>query len=158
MLFRSLAFDYGLYQMIMAFANGARLVLERSFAFPAEVLRVVVEEKVTGFPGVPTIYAVLDARTEREVDTSSLRFLVCGAAPMPAELIVRFEERFGVPVVEGYGLSESSVASNINPLDGPRKPGTVGIALPGQEVAVVSPSGEQLPPGTRGEEIGRAHV
>ena len=114
---------------------------------------LVESHRPTYFSAVPTIYAVLDARTEREVDTSSLRFLVCGAAPMPAELIVRFEERFGVPVVEGYGLSESSVASNINPLDGPRKPGTVGIALPGQEVAVVSPSGEQLPPGTRGEVV-----
>jgi long-chain acyl-CoA synthetase len=114
---------------------------------------LVETHRPTYFSAVPTIYAVLDARTERAVDTSSLRFLVCGAAPMPAELIVRFEERFGVPVVEGYGLSESSVASNINPLDGPRKPGTVGIALPGQEVAVVSPSGEQLPPGARGEVV-----
>lgn len=114
---------------------------------------LVETHRPTYFSAVPTIYAVLDARTERAVDTSSLRFLVCGAAPMPAELIVRFEERFGVPVVEGYGLSESSVASNINPLDGPRKPGTVGIALPGQEVAVVSPSGERLPPGARGEVV-----
>ncbi|GAA3523072.1 class I adenylate-forming enzyme family protein [Nocardioides daeguensis] len=114
---------------------------------------LVETHRPTYFSAVPTIYAVLEARTERAVDTSSLRFLVCGAAPMPAELIVRFEERFGVPVVEGYGLSESSVASNINPLDGPRKPGTVGIALPGQEVAVVSSSGEQLPPGARGEVV-----
>src|SRR6476659_4056239 len=53
-----LAFDYGLYQMIMAFQNGARLVLERSFTYPAEVLQRVVDEKVTGFPGVPTIFAI----------------------------------------------------------------------------------------------------
>ena len=54
-----LAFDYGLYQMIMSVRVGARLVLERSFAFPAQVLKVMAEEKVTGFPGVPTIFAVL---------------------------------------------------------------------------------------------------
>ena len=54
-----LAFDYGLYQMIMAFAAGARLVLERSFAFPAQVLKVIVDERITGFPGVPTIFAML---------------------------------------------------------------------------------------------------
>ena len=53
----------------------------------------------TYFSAVPTIYAMLEARTEREVDTSSLRFVICGAAPMPAELITRFEERFGVPLV-----------------------------------------------------------
>ena len=107
----------------------------------------------TYFSAVPTIYAVLEARTERKVDTSSLRFLVCGAAPMPAELITRFERRFGVPVVEGYGLSEGSVASTINPVDGPRKPGTVGIALPGQEVAVVSAQGVPQPAGQRGEVV-----
>ena len=56
---------------------------------------------------------------------------------MPAELITRFEDRFTVPVVEGYGLSEGSVASTINPVGGPRKPGTVGVAFPGQEVAML---------------------
>ncbi|TGS35937.1 AMP-dependent synthetase, partial [Mesorhizobium sp. M1D.F.Ca.ET.184.01.1.1] len=54
-----LAFDYGLYQMIMAFRTGARLVLERSFAFPAQILGLVKQERVTGFPGVPTIFAAL---------------------------------------------------------------------------------------------------
>jgi acyl-CoA synthetase (AMP-forming)/AMP-acid ligase II len=54
-----LSFDYGLYQMIMAFRMGARLVLERSFTYPAEVLQRVIDEKVTGFPGVPTIFAIL---------------------------------------------------------------------------------------------------
>jgi long-chain acyl-CoA synthetase len=112
---------------------------------------LVETHRPTFFSAVPTIYAVLDARTEREVDTSSLRFVVCGAAPMPAELITRFEERFRVPVVEGYGLSEGSVASTINPLAGPRKPGTVGVALPGQEVAILSPEGERRPQGQRGE-------
>ena len=98
---------------------------------------LVETHRPTYFSAVPTIYAVLDAEADREVDTSSLRFVICGAAPMPAELITRFEDRFKVPVVEGYGLSEGSVASTINPVAGPRKPGTVGVALPGQEVLVV---------------------
>ncbi|MBU2696907.1 class I adenylate-forming enzyme family protein [Pimelobacter sp. 30-1] len=114
---------------------------------------LVETHRPTYFSAVPTIYAVLDARTAWTHDTSSLRFAVCGAAPMPAELITRFEERFGIPVVEGYGLSEGSVASTINPVDGVRKPGTVGIALPGQEVAVVSAAGDPLPPGQRGEVV-----
>jgi long-chain acyl-CoA synthetase len=112
---------------------------------------LVETHRPTYFSAVPTIYAVLDADTERDVDTSSLRFVICGAAPMSAGLITRFEDRFNVPVVEGYGLSEGSVASTINPVAGLRKPGTVGIALPGQEVAIVSSEGERLPQGQRGE-------
>ena len=66
-----LAFDYGLYQMIMAFRMGARLVLERSFTFPAQVLKLMVEERVTGFPGVPTIFAILaELKTLKRATTS----------------------------------------------------------------------------------------
>ena len=114
---------------------------------------LVETHRPTFFSAVPTIYAVLDARTEHAVDTSSLRFVVCGAAPMPAELITRFEERFKVSVVEGYGLSEGSVASTINPVGGPRKPGTVGVALPGQQVAIASRDGARQPQGQRGEVV-----
>ncbi len=131
---------------------GGDVVVARRFS-PDTFWDDVEAARPTYFSAVPTIYAVLEARTGRRVDTSSLRFLVCGAAPMPAELITRFERRFGVPVVEGYGLSEGSVASTINPLDGPRKPGTVGIALPGQEVAVVSAEGVLQPTGQRGEVV-----
>ncbi|MCG3751037.1 class I adenylate-forming enzyme family protein [Amycolatopsis sp. Poz14] len=94
----------------------------------------------TYFSAVPAIYARLAGLPETvRPDTSSLRLAVCGAAPMPAELIQRVEERFGVVVVEGYGLSEGSCASTLNPLAGPRKPGTVGLPLPGQEVALMDP-------------------
>src|SRR5882724_9171194 len=55
---------------------------------------------------------------------------------MPAELIGRFEARFGVAIVEGYGLSEGSCASTVNPIDGRRKPGTVGLPMPGQQIAI----------------------
>ncbi|WP_406637832.1 class I adenylate-forming enzyme family protein [Amycolatopsis sp. WGS_07] len=96
----------------------------------------------TYFSAVPAIYARLAELPETvRPDTSSLRLVVCGAAPMPAELIERVEERFGVVVVEGYGLSEGSCASTLNPLAGPRKPGTVGRPLPGQEVALMDPQG-----------------
>ena len=113
----------------------------------------VEQHRPTYFSAVPTIYALLEAQTARDVDTSSLRFVICGAAPMPAELIARFEDRFSVPLIEGYGLSECTVASNLNPLAGPRKPGTVGVALPGQEVAVVDATGNPVPAGARGEVV-----
>ena len=83
-----LAFDYGLYQMIMAFAAGARLVLERSFAFPAQVLKVMAEERVTGFPGVPTIFALLgEFKSLRDYDLSSIRYVTNTAAALPAKHI-----------------------------------------------------------------------
>ncbi len=113
----------------------------------------VEQTQPTFFSAVPTMYALLEGRTTRPVDTSSLRFVVCGAAPMPAELIERFERRFGVPVVEGYGLSEGTVASTVNPVDGPRKAGTVGPALPGQVVEIEGPDGRRLPRGERGEVV-----
>jgi acyl-CoA synthetase (AMP-forming)/AMP-acid ligase II len=110
--------------------------------------------KPTYFSAVPAIYQLLSALPQgSRPETSSLRFAVCGAAPMPAEAITRFEERFGITIVEGYGLSETTTASTINPLDGVRKPGTVGLALPGQRVAVVDESGRPVPVGETGEVV-----
>jgi acyl-CoA synthetase (AMP-forming)/AMP-acid ligase II len=93
----------------------------------------------TYFSAVPAIYALLSTLPESIApDTSSVRFAVCGAAPMPAELITRFEDRYGTPIIEGYGLSEGCCASTINPITGPRKPGTVGRPLAGQEVKLLT--------------------
>lgn len=114
----------------------------------------VEEFRPTYFSAVPAIYAMLNALPEDvRPDTSSLRFAVCGAAPMPAEAIHRFEDRFGITLVEGYGLSETTTASTINPLHGLRKPGTVGLPLPGQRVAVVDEHGAPMPAGQRGEVV-----
>nr|WP_068065685.1 AMP-binding protein [Nocardia xishanensis] len=108
----------------------------------------------TYFSAVPAIYAMLVTQSpERTPDTSSLRRVICGAAPMPAELIARFEARFDVPVVEGYGLSEGTCASTVNPPDGPRKPGTVGVPLPGQTIAIVDANGFLADPGEPGEVV-----
>lgn len=108
----------------------------------------------TYFSAVPAIYSLLSSLPDEvRPDTSSLRFAVCGAAPMPAELIARFEQRFGVTIVEGYGLSETTCASTINPLHGVRKPGTVGLSLPGQQVAVIGDDGRPLPVGDVGEVV-----
>lgn len=108
----------------------------------------------TYFSAVPAIYAMLNSLpAEVQPDTTSLRFAVCGAAPMPAEAIRRFEDRFDVTLVEGYGLSETTTASTINPLRGARKPGTVGLPLPGQQVAVVDESGRPVPQGQSGEVV-----
>ena len=114
----------------------------------------VQRHRPTFFSAVPAIYALLSALPDEvRPDTSSLRFAVCGAAPMPAELIERVEQRFGLTIVEGYGLSETTCASAINPLTGQRKPGTVGLPLPGQQVAIITEDGAQAAPGEVGEVV-----
>ena len=112
----------------------------------------VERSRPTYFSGVPTIYAKLaDLPSDVTPDTSSLRFAVCGAAPASVELLSKFQNRFDVPIVEGYGLSEGTCASTVNPLRGRRKPGTVGLALPGQSVRIVSADGDELGRGEVGE-------
>ncbi|MGB3486339.1 MAG: AMP-binding protein [Mycobacterium sp.] len=119
---------------------------------PKRFFDIVERHRPTYFSAVPTIYSML-ATLPAEItpDTSSLRFAICGAAPMPPALIDTFERRYRVPIIEGYGLSEGTCASTTNPLNGIRKPGTVGVALPGQQVAIFTDSGGGVAPGTAGE-------
>ena len=63
----------------------------------------------------------------------NVRVCVSGAAPLPGEVLTRFEKKFHIPLLEGYGLSEASPVVSVNPLDAERKPGSVGIALPGRQ-------------------------
>ncbi|WP_128377166.1 class I adenylate-forming enzyme family protein [Streptomyces cavernae] len=134
---------------------GGRTTIAGRFRAP-EFLFAVERARPTYFSAVPAIYArLVSLPDDVRPDTASLRRVVCGAAPMPAELIARFEDRFGVPVVEGYGLSEGTCASTLNPPNGPRKPGTVGLPLPGQSVAVMDGDGHLLDDGAVGEVVVR---
>ena len=134
-------------------AGGSSFIAER---FQAATFWTTVEKaRPTFFSAVPTIYALLVSRPGAAPDTSSLRFVICGAAPMPRQLIGEFEERFGVPVVEGYGLSECTVVCTLNPLHGVRKAGSVGIPVPGVEVGVVDAADTLLPAGQAGEVVVR---
>ncbi|MEU1545541.1 AMP-binding protein [Nocardia sp. NPDC005745] len=132
---------------------GGRATVAGRFS-PRTFFDTVEAARPTYFSAVPAIYAMLSALpADIRPDTSSIRFALCGAAPMPVELLARFEERYGVPIYEGYGLSEGTCASTGNPLDGVRKPGTVGLPLPGQEIAVVDSEGNFLSAGSVGEVV-----
>lgn len=121
---------------------------------------LVEKVRPTYFSGVPTIYAMLNQVPELDpADTVSLRFALCGAAPAPHGLLDAFEARFGTPVVEGYGLSEGTCATTVNPWDGLRKPGTVGLPMPGQRVRIAAEDGSALGPEQTGEvQISGANV
>ncbi|MDX5562705.1 AMP-binding protein [Streptomyces sp. ID05-04B] len=130
---------------------GASVVIADRFD-PHTFFDVVERERPTFFSAVPTIYNVLAALPDTvRPDTSSVRFGICGSAPAPADLLTRFEARYGFPLIEGYGLSETTCACTLNPLAGPRRAGTVGLPLPGQEIRVVDRRGTTLGPGETGE-------
>lgn len=148
-----LSFDYGLYQMIMAFRQGARLVLERSFTYPAQVLKRVVEEGVTGFPGVPTMFALLaEMKTLTDYDLSKVRYVTNTAAALPLKHIAALKGLFpGARIFSMYGLTECKRCSYLPPEDLERKPGSVGIAIPNTEMWIVDEEGRRVAPNTVGQ-------
>jgi long-chain acyl-CoA synthetase len=114
----------------------------------------IEKSRATYFSAVPTIYTMLcGLPASVKPDTSSVRFAVCGAAPASVELLEAFESRYGIPIIEGYGLSEGSCASTVNPLNGKRKAGTVGLPLSGQTIRLVGSAGNPVPDGEAGEVV-----
>lgn len=148
-----LAFDYGLYQMIMAFREGARLVLERGFAFPVRVLEVVAAEGVTGFPGVQTIFAVLAGmKNLGDFDLSKVRYVTNTAAALPVKHIAALQRIFpGAKIYSMYGLTECKRCSYLPPADIDRKPTSVGIAIPNTELWIVDEHGQKVGPNVVGQ-------
>ena len=131
--------------------KGNQLVLRRTFS-ASEFWEVVDRYKVNFWSGVPTVYQILLSDPDRQrYDLSSLKFGVCGAAPLTGETMSRFEETFGIPIVEGYGLTEATCVSTINPRDGVRKIGSIGLPIPGQVVKIVDEDGNECGANERGE-------
>ena len=131
----------------------SRLVLLPRFEVN-DLLGAISRERPTLMPGVPPIYqAVVDALRARRTDLSSIRVCVSGAMRLPVELQERFEALSGARLVEGYGTTEASPATHCNPVQGIRKPGTVGVPLPGTNARIVDPDDPTtvLPVGTPGE-------
>jgi long-chain acyl-CoA synthetase len=129
---------------------GGRVTVAGRFS-PKSFWNRVEQSGATYFSAVPTIYIMLADLPAEIVDTSSVRFAACGAAPASVELLDKFESRYGIPIIEGYGLSEGTCASTVNPLNGPHKPGTVGPPLPGQTIRIVDANGNPVADGEAGE-------
>jgi amino acid adenylation domain-containing protein len=148
-----LAFDYGLYQVVMATAVGARVVLECSFAFPAEVVKLIARERVTGLPGVPTLFATLVAMSSlAPADLASVRYVTNTAAALsPRHLRALRELVPHARVFSMYGLTECKRCTYLPPEDVDRKPDSVGIAIPNTELWIVDEHDRRLPPGEVGQ-------
>ncbi len=146
-----LSFDYGLYQLLMVFKFGGRLILERSFTYPAAILKLMEKERVTGFPGVPTIYAILLQMDLRPYDLSSLRYLSNTAAALPPSHIMELRQKFSwATIYSMYGLTETKRTLYLPPDQLDKRPGSVGIAIPGTEVWLEDDDGNRLGPGQTG--------
>ncbi|WOX20941.1 long-chain fatty acid--CoA ligase [Streptomyces solicathayae] len=134
-----------------AVAAGATLTLLPKFE-PRRALEIIARDGVTVFLGVPTMYAaLLHAELPEGFDAGRLRLAVSGGASLPVEVLRGFEDRFGVTVLEGYGLSETSPVAAFNHPDRPRKPGSIGQPVRGVEMKLVAEDGGPVPEGEVGE-------
>ncbi len=141
-----------MFSCIAAFNSGVKIVLRQGFS-ASEFWEVVEKYRVTFWSAVPAVYNILlqIPETAKGRDLSSVKFGICGAAPMPIETFKNFEETFGIKIIEGYGLTEGTVGSSINPIEGKRKIGSIGKPFPGQEMKVLDDAGNELPQGKVGE-------
>ena len=156
-----LSFDYGLYQVLMAFKAGATLVLERSFAYPQTILERLIEEKATGFPIVPTVAAMICRMKEWGSDRfPHLRYITSTAAPLAPAHISRLRSLFPTAKIYSmYGLTECKRVSYLPPEELDVRPASVGRAIPNTEVYIVDEWGARVGPGEVGELVVRgAHV
>ncbi len=155
-----LSFDYGLYQLLMTFKFGGTLVLERSFAYPAAILKQIELERVTGLPGVPTMFAMLVNMDLAVYNLTSLRYLTNTAAALPASHILALRRKFPeATLFSMYGLTETKRTLYLPPSELDRRPNSVGIPIPGTEAWLEDETGQRLGAGQVGELVVRGrHV
>lgn len=152
-----LSFDYGLYQVLMAVKTGATLVLEKSFAFPPAILDRLAAETATVLPLVPTMAAMLlEMRDLEPGRLPHLRTITNTAAALPPAHVKRLQWLFPeASIYSMYGLTECKRCTYLPPSELARRPGSVGIAIPGTEAYVVNEAGERCRPGEVGELVVR---
>ncbi len=118
------------------------------------ILELIHKYKPFYFHGVPTLYnALLHNPKIENFDLTSIKACLSGAAPLPVELMKQWEEKTGATLVEGYGMTELSPVATVNPMDGTRKPGSIGIPLPDTIVKIVDVEDptKEMPIGEQGE-------
>ena len=113
--------------------------------------QAVAELEPVAVSAVPTILAAVLHTANAPDGPTSLRYIICGAAPLSRELLEAFESRFDIRILEGYGLTESTCVSSLNPYYGLRKPGSIGLPVRGQQMKIVTPDGCAVDDGELGE-------
>lgn len=135
--------------------SGSTIIIVPKFS-PKEIFRLAKKYEVTVFAGVPTMYNFLYQYPDGDPnDFSTFRLCISGGSSLPVALLKNFEKKFNVLISEGYGLSEASPVTCFNPLDRPRKPGSIGTSILNVENKIVNELGEELPEGQVGELVVR---
>lgn len=152
MLVLPIAFDYGLYQLLMTMKLGATLIVERSFTFPAVIYKRIEEFEATVFPGVPTIFAMMiSTHKKKALCFPGITRITNTAAALPADFIPYLKEIFpNALIYKMYGLTECKRVSYLEPELVDQKPTSVGKAIPGTEIYLLSPEGNPVPAGGTG--------
>jgi long-chain acyl-CoA synthetase len=146
------AFSFTVCVLIPLYCQ-CNLTIIKSIQPFSKILKSIFFDRISIFVAIPQVYNVL---SNKKIPgwllwLNPVRVCISGAAPLAGEILRRFEERFKVPLMEGYGLSEASPVVSVNPLDGIRKPGSVGPPIPGVEVKIADEDGNFLEPGQVGE-------
>jgi len=137
--------------MLGAMWVGASVVLMERFTLDG-IFKTIEKEKVTYIAAVPRLFMGMVFHDKADqYDVSSLKVCVTGGSAMPPEFIPLFREKFGVLLVEGYGLTEASPVCSVGRLEMPVKPGSIGTPIPSVRVRVVDEAGVELPTGEIGE-------
>jgi len=145
-LFHSYMLTVGLMLPLLV---GGSIVLVKSLHPVRNALQEIIQRQATVLPAIPQFYrSMVNATLPQDI---SLRLCVSGAAPLPVQVLKEFETKFGIPLIEGYGLSEASPVVTKNPLDGSRKPGSIGIPIANVEVSIQDEKGSELAVGEVGE-------
>lgn len=152
-----IAFDYGLYQILMSSRVGATLVLQRSLAFPVKVLETMVRQNVTVLPGVPTVFSMLlNLSSLASYDLRSLRMVTNTAAALSEAQIKAIRAAFPqATLFSMYGLTECKRVSYLPPDQLDVRPMSVGRGMPNEEVFLIDENGQRLPNGSVGELVVR---
>jgi long-chain acyl-CoA synthetase len=135
--------------LLLPLVVGGSIVLVKSIHPVRNALQEIFERQATILPAIPQFYRSM---ANAPLSTlGSLRVCISGAAPLPARVLQDFEAKFGVPLIEGYGLSEASPVVTKNPLVGARKAGSIGLPIPNVEVSIQDDHGRLLGPDEIGE-------
>ena len=151
-----MSFNYGLYQWLMVCQFGGTLVLEKSFAYPWAVIETMQRERVTGFPLVPTMAAILLQLDLAKVELPDLRYITNAGAAIPGAHVQRLRAALpGVEIYCMYGQTEATRISYLPPDQIELRQDSVGRGIPNEEVWIVDDQGQRVPPGVVGELVVR---
>ncbi len=145
-LFHSYMLTVGIFLPLIV---GGTMVLVKSLNQPRQILQEMMMRQATILPAIPQFYRTLAGLPA----SIKLPFRICvsGSAPLPVQILKDFEEKYGIPLLEGYGLSEASPVVSKNPIHGVRKAGSIGLPIPNVEMSVQDDAGRLLGVGEIGE-------